>query len=255
MCRLVLFVSLVLASVSSLAQINQAPTNFTGTNNSQIVKIQQNGTGFGLSTSSKANAPAIYGQATPTTGPTFAIWGDVFSPGGIGVRGESHSTTGGAGIVGITHAGTANLGDGNAVGVHGTAQVAPGVQAIGVLGDVPNGLNGVGGAAIMGHVPLTSGSGCCSVPGLFWNEFGDGANILVGQTFNGANTSQAIYSAATVVGRSFSVRSKKIVKSSFSVRSGLPVAGPRPVQRFSALDPKPRANAEAGPRRRTFLHH
>ncbi|HEY2114152.1 MAG TPA: hypothetical protein VGJ51_03635 [Candidatus Angelobacter sp.] len=187
MCRLALFASLALASVSSLAQINQAPTNFTGTNNSQIVKIQQNGTGFGLSTSSKANAPAIYGQATPTTGPTFAIWGDVFSPGGIGVRGESHSTTGGAGVVGITHAGTANLGDGNAVGVHGTGQVAPGVKAIGVLGDVPNGLNSVGGVGVMGHVFLMTGDGCCSTAGVFWNEFGDGADILVGQTFAAPN--------------------------------------------------------------------
>ena len=113
----ILVSSLTLASATIMAQTTQGPAIFTGTNNSQIVKIQQNGTGFGLSTSSKANAPAIYGQATPTTGPTFAIWGDVFSSGGIGVRGESHSTTGGAGIVGITHAGTANLGDGNAVGV------------------------------------------------------------------------------------------------------------------------------------------
>jgi hypothetical protein len=187
MCRLALFASLALASVSSLAQINQAPTNFTGTNNSQIVKIQQNGTGFGLSTSSKANAPAIYGQATPTTGNTFAIWGDVFSSAGIGVRGESHSTTGGAGIVGITHAGTANLGDGNAVGVHGTGQVAPGVKAIGVLGDVPNGLNSVGGVGVMGHVFLMTGDGCCSTAGVFWNEFADGADILVGQTFAAPN--------------------------------------------------------------------
>ena len=164
--------SLILASATLVAQTTQGPAIFTGTNNSQIVKIQQNGTGFGLSTSSKANAPAIYGQATPTTGPTFAIWGDVFSPGGIGVRGESHSTTGGAGVVGITHAGTANLGDGNAVGVHGTAQVAPGVKAIGLLGDVPNGLNSVGGVAVMGHVFLQSGDGCCSTAGVFWNEFG-----------------------------------------------------------------------------------
>jgi hypothetical protein len=179
--------SLILASAPLVAQTTQGPAIFTGTNNSQIVKIQQNGTGFGLSTSSKANAPAIYGQATPTTGPTFAIWGDVFSSQGIGVRGESHSTTGGAGVVGITHAGTASLGDGNAVGVHGTAQVSPGVQAIGLLGDVPNGLNGVGGVGVMGHVFLQQGDGCCSTAGVFWNEFGDGANILVGQTFAAPN--------------------------------------------------------------------
>ncbi len=180
--------SLILASTTVVAQTNQGPAIFTGTNNSQVVKIQQNGTGFGLSTSSKSHAPSIYGQATPTTGPTFAIWGDVFSSGGIGVRGESHSTTGGAGMVGITHASTANLGDGNAVGVHGTAQISPGVKAIGVLGDVPNGLNGIGGVAVMGHVFQTSASGCCATAGLFWNEFGDGADILVGQTFPPGST-------------------------------------------------------------------
>jgi len=183
----ILVSSLTIASATVTAQTTEGPRIFTGTNNSQIVKIQQNGTGFGQSTSSKSHAPAIYGQATPTTGPTFAIWGDVFSSAGIGVRGESHSTTGGAGVVGITHAGTANLGDGNAVGVHGTAQVAPGIKAIGVLGDVPNGLNGIGGVAIMGHVSLPSNSGCCSTAGLFWNEFGDGADILVGQTFSAPN--------------------------------------------------------------------
>ena len=180
--------SLVLASATIMAQTTEGPRIFTGTTSSQIVKIQQNGTGFGLSTVSASHAPSIYGQATPTTGPTFAIWGDVFSSGGIGVRGESHSTTGGAGVVGITHAGTANLGDGNAVGVHGTAQVSPGVKAIGVLGDVPNGLNGVGGVAIMGHVSLPTSSGCCATAGLFWNEFGDGADILVGQTFPAGST-------------------------------------------------------------------
>jgi hypothetical protein len=177
----------IAASAMVTAQTTEGPRIFTGTTSSQIVKVQQNGTGFGLSTSSKAHAPAIYGQATPTTGPTFAIWGDVFSPSGIGVRGESHSTTGGAGIVGITHASTANLGDGNAVGVHGTAQIAPGVKAIGVLGDVPNGLNGIGGVGVMGHVFLTPNSACCATAGLFWNEFGDGADILVGQTFQAPN--------------------------------------------------------------------
>jgi hypothetical protein len=56
-----------------------------------------------------------------------------------------------------------------------------------VLGDVPNGLNCIGGVAVMGHVFRTSGDGCCATAGLFWNEFGDGADILVGQTFTAPN--------------------------------------------------------------------
>lgn len=180
-------VFVVAASLSTVvAQSNQGPTNFSGSNNSQVVDIQQNGTGFGLNTSSTGNAPAIYGSETPTSGFTFAIWGDVFSPEGTALRGESHATTGGAGVVGITHGSTGNLGDGSATGVHGLAQNAPGTAAIGVLGDVPNGLNGVGGVGVMGHVFLTPNTACCATAGMFWNEFADGAPILVGDTGSGS---------------------------------------------------------------------
>jgi hypothetical protein len=175
------------AGLLAIAQSNQGPTTFTGSNNSQVVKIQQNGSGFGLATSSNTNAPSIYGQATPTSGFTFGLWGDVFSTQGTGVRGESHATTGGAGVVGITHGNTTNPGDGSGVGVHGLAQNAEGTVAIGVLGTVSNGLNGVGGIGVMGHVTIGSGA-CCATAGLFWNEFSDGANILLGQTFSAPNT-------------------------------------------------------------------
>jgi len=176
----------LLFGLSLAAQTTQGPTLFTGATNNQIVRIQQNGSGFGLATSSVSNAPSIYGQATPSTGFTFGLWGDVFSTQGTGVRGESHASTGGAGVVGITHGNTQVLGDGSGVGVHGLAENVPGTQAIGVLGTVTNGLNGVRSIGVMGHVKIGSGR-CCATAGLFWNEFSDGGDILVGQTFTAPN--------------------------------------------------------------------
>src|SRR5580692_9333103 len=139
------------ASGSSLSPINKdGPTNFAGTNGTQIVGVNQKGTGAGLSatsttlaavrgtitgksntalyglasnTSKGSNAAGVTGQADTETGPGVA--GYTSSPNGTGVLGVANSSAGGSGVVGIANA-TTN----QAFGVNGststTAQYAAG---------------------------------------------------------------------------------------------------------------------------------
>jgi hypothetical protein len=141
------------ASGSSLSPINKdGPTNFAGTNGTQIVGVNQKGTGAGLSatsttlaavrgtitgksntalyglasnTSKGSNAAGVTGQADTETGPGVA--GYTSSPNGTGVLGVANSSAGGSGVVGIANA-TTN----QAFGVNGststTAQYAAGVS-------------------------------------------------------------------------------------------------------------------------------
>ena len=82
----------------SHAQTTQGATNFSASNSSQVVNVQQSGSGFGLkaSTPSTAGVGAIFGQATGTSGFNNGVWGRSFSPAGVAVRGENMATSGAA---------------------------------------------------------------------------------------------------------------------------------------------------------------
>ena len=115
---------------SSLPPINNdGPTNFAGTNGTQIVNVTQKGAGAGLSatsttlaavrgtitgksntavyglasnTSKGSNAAGVTGQANTETGPGVA--GYTSAPKGTGVLGIANATTGGTGVVGVSNA-------------------------------------------------------------------------------------------------------------------------------------------------------
>ena len=143
------------ASGSSLPPINNdGPTNFAGTNGTQIVGVIQKGTGAGLSatsttlaavrgtitgksntalyglasnTSKGSNAAGVTGQANTETGPGVA--GYTSSPTGTGVIGGASATSGGTGVSGFANATT-----GAAYGVSGQT-ASTGQYAAGVVGN------------------------------------------------------------------------------------------------------------------------
>src|SRR3954468_90924 len=128
--------ALISAATLAVAQTTETPRIFTGSNSTQTVQVQQQGTGMAIKGVTGSNAPAILGQATNTSGVTYGLWGVVSSSQGTGVRGESNATTGGAGVVGISHGTTDSTGggsgvfglamDSHGVGIHGKAASADG---------------------------------------------------------------------------------------------------------------------------------
>jgi len=179
---------------SALAQATAGPTNFNGSNSSQIVKVTQSGNGFGIAASTPSNGGvgAVFGQATGTSGFNNGVWGRSFSPAGVAVRGENMATTGtatggaffskGANGLGLYAAATAQSGAG--VGVHGFAQSPNGV---GVLGDVaspcppPVGACGAGfPIGVLARINATSGAA-----GVFEEDFNDGGGqLIIGRTMS-----------------------------------------------------------------------
>jgi len=113
--------ALVSAATLAVAQTTESPRIFTGTNSTQTVQAQQQGTGMAIKGVTGSNSPAILGQATNTSGATYGLWGVVSSSQGTGVRGESNATTGGAGVVGISHGTPDSTGGGS--GVYGLGMV------------------------------------------------------------------------------------------------------------------------------------
>ncbi len=178
----------------ALAQTSQGPTNFNGSNTSQVVNVTQSGTGFALkaSTPSTGGVGALFGQATGTSGFNNGVWGRSFSPNGVAVRGENMATsgtaTGGAffskGANGLGVYGAATAQSGNGIGVHGFAQSPNGV---GLLGEVaspcppPTGACGAGfPVGVLGRINATSG-----VAGLFEEDYNDGGGeLIIGRTMS-----------------------------------------------------------------------
>jgi hypothetical protein len=162
-----------LASLSSMshAQANQGATNFTASNSTQVVNVQQTGSGFGIkaSTPSTGGVGAIFGQATATSGFNNGVWGRTFSPTGVAVRGEGMATTGSStGVVGISDRSRTGI------GIYGHAKI----DGIGILGRIDSLDNS--GIGIMGR----SGPSCCGIPGVFQQDAaltGGFPTILVGQ--------------------------------------------------------------------------
>src|ERR1700704_1784197 len=163
--------ALLSAATLAVAQTTESPRIFTGSNSTQTVQVQQQGTGMAIKAVTGSNAPAILGQATKTSGATYGLWGVVSSSQGTGVRGESNATTGGAGVVGISHGTQDSTGGGSGVyglgmgpqgvGIHGKALSEDG--SIGVLGEADP-LDNIP-IAVMGKITAS----CCGIAGLFEN--------------------------------------------------------------------------------------
>src|SRR4051812_36091487 len=162
------------------AQTTAGPTNFKGSNNTQIVSVIQSGSGFGLkaSTPSTGGVGAIFGQATGTSGFNNGVWGRSFSPAGVAVRGENMAKTGSAtggaffsnSPQGLGLFGSASAVSGTGIGVRGFAQSPNGV---GVRGDVASPCATACGAGypigVLGVINATSGAA-----GVFQEDYNDG---------------------------------------------------------------------------------
>src|SRR5438270_10731600 len=92
-------------NIAVLAQTTEGSRIFAGTNSTQVVRVNQSGTGFGLRafTPSTKAVGAVFGQATGTSGFTNGVWGQNNSRSGVGVRGEAKATSGAAtGVAGFS---------------------------------------------------------------------------------------------------------------------------------------------------------
>jgi hypothetical protein len=159
---------LVAMTVYAAAQTTEGPRNFTGSNTTQIVNVNQNSSGYALKakTPSTQTVGAIFGAATATSGFTNGVWGRSFSPKGVGVRGEAMATTGGAtGVAGFSSARSG-------VGVFGHATIN-GFGVIGQIDSLDN--NGAGVMAI-------SGPSCCGVAAIFEQQASSSGEVLHAQT-------------------------------------------------------------------------
>ena len=153
---------------------NDGPTNFAGSNATQVVSVTQNGSGLGLSakshalaavagtitgksntavyglasnTSKGSNAAGVTGQSNTETGPGVAGYANGID--GTGVLGVANATTGGTGVSGIS-----NATSGNTNGVYGQSASPTGN---GVVGNATATISYASG--VYGQSASTSGSG------------------------------------------------------------------------------------------------
>ena len=146
------------------------PTDFTGSNTSQIVAVAQSGTGAGLNAS--APSKALVGTATAATGTSYGVEGSLSGTGGAAVLGNATAGTGSAyGIEGRSSS-TSGIGvrgmalatSGQTYGVSGYVASAAGTA--GVFNNVAGGeiITGQNGATVMFSV---DGSGNVNSAGTF----------------------------------------------------------------------------------------
>ena len=166
--------SLCLLFWAASATAQSGATNFSASNSTQVVNIQQNGSGYALKAFTNSTGPvgAIFGQATGTSGYNNGVWGRTYSPAGVGVRGEAMANTQGTsnptGVAGFSNFSF------NGIGVYGHAQY----NGYGVYGMIDS--LDFSGAGVFGR----AGGSCCGIPGLFQQDAAvtGGYNvILVGQ--------------------------------------------------------------------------
>lgn len=175
--------SLCFWPVAMIQAQTQGATTFKASNTSQVVSVQQTGTGFGLTSSTPSTGPvgAIFGQATGTSGFNNGVWGRTFSPAGVAVRGEgmanSGSSTGVAGFSNFSRSG---------IGVYGHANF----NGTGVLGQIDS--QDFSGIGVYGR----AGGSCCGIPGVFEQDASNGGGynvILVGQYLDSNNVLQPAF--------------------------------------------------------------
>lgn len=191
--------SLLVLRMVGAAQVQpaapQGATTFQATNSTQVVNVQQSGTGYGLKASTSSTGPvsAIFGQATGTSGFNNGVWGRTYSPSGVAVRGEAMANTGGAtgvaGFADFTYTG---------IGVYGHAKY----NGFGVFGQVDSLDNS--GIGVFGK----AGGTCCGIPGVFEQDASNGGGynvILVARYLDSKNQMQTALSvdSQTVAGPRF----------------------------------------------------
>jgi hypothetical protein len=189
------FLAIWTAAIVAQTPTTQGATTFAATNSSQVVNVQQSGTGYGLkaATSSTGAVGAIFGQATGTSGFNNGVWGRTYSPAGVGVRGEAMANTGGpTGVAGFSDFSFSGI------GVYGHAKF----NGYGVFGQIDS--LDFSGAGVFGK----AGGSCCGVPGLFEQDASNGGGydtILVGQYINSNNQVQQAFTvtSTTVTGPRF----------------------------------------------------
>lgn len=128
-------------------------TNFVDNNGSQVVFIQQNGTGYGLNVSSASNY-GIYSQELATSGLTHGVVGVGHSVSGAGVFGINMATTGTApGVWGVSNSPTGaalygtngSTATGLALGVYGQTSNPGGIGLFGRATSATGVTSGIGG--------------------------------------------------------------------------------------------------------------
>jgi len=128
------------------AAVSAGATEFTDTTADQVVKVFQNGSGFGLYAVARNNS-AILGKVLGTTGMTFGVRGVTPSTSGAGVYGQSTATTGDAyGVRGQSVSGAG----GGVLGIN----TSPTGVAYGVLGITDS----ADGAALAARARATTGA-------------------------------------------------------------------------------------------------
>jgi hypothetical protein len=125
--------------------LTAATSSFTVSNDTQVVKVQQNGTGYGLYARAPSNT-ALFGEVTGASGTTYGVKGVTPSTTGAGVAGFNTAATGTAyGIV----AQTSSTG--------GTALYALATAATGLTVGLWGETRSTVGTGIYAHSAATSG--------------------------------------------------------------------------------------------------
>jgi hypothetical protein len=128
------------------AAVTAGATEFTDTTTDQVVKVFQNGSGYGLYAVARNNS-AVFGRVLGTSAMTFGVRGMTLSTSGAGVFGESTSTSGaGYGVRGQSVSGAG----GGVLGVN----TSPTGVAYGVMGITDS----ADGAALAARARATTGA-------------------------------------------------------------------------------------------------
>ncbi len=194
--------SLCLLFCATSATAQNGATNFSASNSTQVVNVQQTGTGYALKAFTPSTGPvsAIFGQATGTSGYNNGVWGRTNSSAGVAVRGEAMANTGGpTGVAGFSNFSF------NGIGVYGHAQY----NGYGVYGMIDS--LDFSGAGVFGR----AGGSCCGIPGLFQQDAAvtGGYNvILVGQYLDANKQAHQV----------FTVDSNQITGNAFVATTRLP---------------------------------
>ncbi|MGD0922633.1 MAG: hypothetical protein ABSA70_12835, partial [Terriglobia bacterium] len=120
-------------------------TEFTDTTADQVVKVFQNGSGYGLYAVARNNS-AVFGRVLGTSAMTFGVRGMTLSSSGAGVFGQSTSTTGT--VYGVRGSSASTVGAG--VAGFNTATTGPGSGVVGYT-------SSTSGVALVGRAVATTG--------------------------------------------------------------------------------------------------
>ena len=126
----------VVALAMPQAAVMMGTTEFVDNNTTEVVKVEQQGTGFALNAEGPNNG--VIGKATQTTGGTFGVRGINLSTGGIALFGDARATTGAtfgargdsASTTGRGRFGFASAASGLTIGVLGVASSAQGTAGV-----------------------------------------------------------------------------------------------------------------------------